>query len=120
MITVAPLKPEEQRTCAYCGGPMHSTDRKMLFGAGTSQNTEEMVDSFETNRRVIALRKRWHDVRDYSTDEVVGRRLSYAEVTFYPEKESQWGYDGTFCKLKCGWRFARAAHRAGYRIKETT
>jgi hypothetical protein len=38
-------------------------------------------------------------------------------ITYWPEDDRDWGYDGTFCTLRHAQKFALAAHRAGYRMK---
>ncbi len=91
MVKIEPLKDAERRYCAQCGQSMISKDRTLVCLAG-----------WVPVRRVIAVK---NDTRYLST------------VTYYPRKDSLWGYDGLFCRLRCAQTFAHRAHGAGFRIK---
>jgi hypothetical protein len=96
MIRVEPLTPAERAAhrCAYCG--------KGLLPQRIASVSS--VHSFRSNRRVIKARP------------VVNLDGEWW-ITYWPEDDRDWGYDGTFCTLRHAQKFALAAHRAGYRMK---
>jgi hypothetical protein len=100
MIKVIPISPIERKHCAYCAQPLVPC----LWHNHHEVKTEEELQAFQTNRRVIQVRRYWHE-----------RKLHHITIKFFPEKESHWGVDGIFCTNKCAQRFAWAAHHAGWR-----
>lgn len=111
-VTVLPLQPGEAPRCACCNKVMPSKTRVTFYNSNGG-DPEAQLAAYQTNHRVIALRRKWHHSTDWRTDAVT-KHLSYIELVLFPEAH-RWGYDGVFCTLQCGYRFGVACHQAGNR-----
>jgi hypothetical protein len=118
-VTVQPIRPEERPRCQCCGkGLQPGNACRQSFGRLEGSNDPEAsLAAFKTNRRVVRVRRNWHS-HQARFDAPVIRSLSSIEVVFMPDRPSDWdAYDSLFCTLECARQFARAAHRAGYRMR---
>lgn len=122
-VTVEPIRPEERPACQNCGkglqpGPRCRQTLDTLDGV---KDPEAALAAFKTNRRVARVTRKWHTYYPPGRDAEPVRRLSSIEIVFAPDEHRDWdSYDGLFCTIACARAFARAAHRAGYRIKGAT
>lgn len=111
-VTVLPLQPGEAPRCACCNKVMKSTVRKTFYSS-MGGDPEAQLTAFQTNDRVIALRRKWG--HHWDKDDKRVKSLSYIELTLFPTEAHRWGYDGLFCTLQCGYRFGVACYQAGNR-----
>jgi hypothetical protein len=118
-VTVEPIRSEERPRCQFCGKGLQPDFhcRKRLSTMDGVKDPEAALAAFSTNRRVVRVVRKWYTYQPAGIDQDVVRSLNAIEVVFMPESMADWdAYDGLFCTLNCSRRFARAAHKAGYRM----
>lgn len=120
---VQPITPQERVHCAYCAKPLQPAHAcRKTFYSGTveadGRSPEQQLSGYQSNRRVVRVRRSYHQPIDYSSGRKSGPRVtSTIEVVHFPESPDEWGFWGLFCGQLCAARFGYNAHRAGYRIK---
>lgn len=119
MITVDPIKPHERRHCEMCQKPLQPDHtcretRNTFLG----HDPEAWLANLKVNRRVVRIARHWSRKKDPRTYEFTGPKYCHSiEVIYFPE-DGEWdAYDRVFCSTYCCRDFARAAYKAGYRIK---
>ena len=115
MIKIEPLKPAERdrHRCPNC-------DRHLVPQAWRNSHvckTEAELEAFQTNRRVIGVRREMQTYTPPGIDKEPVKTLYQIVVRLMPEREQEWGKDGVFCSNNCAIIFAHAAVHAGFRRK---